>query len=104
MQANLTHLTDLTAELRRQPLGRQAEIARKAQAVQTELRDARPDRRRRPRHAAGRDQPRGGVPGTGPARRRAGRSRRRRWRGKRQQELETARSPRRAPGASQAAL
>ncbi|MBC3190753.1 chromosome segregation protein SMC [Pseudonocardia sp. C8] len=43
MQANLTRLTDLTAELRRQlkPLGRQAEIARKAQAVQTELRDAR---------------------------------------------------------------
>ncbi|MEQ3554815.1 chromosome segregation protein SMC [Pseudonocardia nematodicida] len=43
MQANLTRLTDLTAELRRQlkPLGRQAEIARKAQSVQTELRDAR---------------------------------------------------------------
>ncbi|MFP5072277.1 chromosome segregation protein SMC [Pseudonocardia nantongensis] len=43
MQANLTRLTDLTAELRRalKPLGRQAEIARKAQAVQTELRDAR---------------------------------------------------------------
>ncbi|MBN9111066.1 MAG: chromosome segregation protein SMC [Pseudonocardia sp.] len=43
MQANLTRLTDLTAELRRQlkPLGRQAEIARRAQAVQSELRDAR---------------------------------------------------------------
>ena len=43
MQANLTRLTDLTAELRRQlkPLGRQAEIARRAQSVQTELRDAR---------------------------------------------------------------
>ncbi|HEV2783185.1 MAG TPA: chromosome segregation protein SMC, partial [Actinophytocola sp.] len=43
MQANLTRLTDLTGELRRQlkPLGRQAEIARKAQAVQAELRDAR---------------------------------------------------------------
>jgi chromosome segregation protein len=43
MQANLTRLTDLTAELRRQlkPLGKQAEIARKAQAVQAELRDAR---------------------------------------------------------------
>ncbi|WP_226352495.1 chromosome segregation protein SMC [Pseudonocardia sp. ICBG601] len=43
MQANLTRLTDLTAELRRQlkPLGRQAEIARRAQAVQTELRAAR---------------------------------------------------------------
>nr|WP_211177326.1 chromosome segregation protein SMC [Pseudonocardia acidicola] len=43
MQANLTRLTDLTAELRRQlkPLGRQAEIARRAQAVQAELRDAR---------------------------------------------------------------
>jgi chromosome segregation protein len=43
MQANLTRLTDLTAELRRQlkPLGRQAEIARRAQQVQAELRDAR---------------------------------------------------------------
>ncbi|KAA2253614.1 chromosome segregation protein SMC [Solihabitans fulvus] len=43
MQANLTRLTDLTAELRRQlkPLGKQAEIARKAQAVQSDLRDAR---------------------------------------------------------------
>src|SRR5688500_6262268 len=43
MQANLTRLTDLTAELRRQlkPLGRQAEIARRAQAVQAELREAR---------------------------------------------------------------
>ncbi|MGQ0573961.1 MAG: chromosome segregation SMC family protein, partial [Pseudonocardia sp.] len=42
MQANLTRLTDLTGELRRQlkPLGRQAEIARRAQAVQSELRDA----------------------------------------------------------------
>ena len=43
MQANLTRLTDLTSELRRQlkPLGRQAEIARKAAAVQADLRDAR---------------------------------------------------------------
>jgi chromosome segregation protein len=43
MQANLTRLTDLTSELRRQlkPLGKQAEIARKAQAVQAELRDSR---------------------------------------------------------------
>ncbi|RZS39323.1 condensin subunit Smc [Herbihabitans rhizosphaerae] len=43
MQANLTRLTDLTGELRRQlkPLGKQAEIARKAQAVQAELRDSR---------------------------------------------------------------
>jgi len=43
MQANLNRLNDLTAELRRQlkPLGKQAEIARKAQAVQAELRDAR---------------------------------------------------------------
>nr|WP_218888854.1 chromosome segregation protein SMC [Saccharopolyspora hordei] len=43
MQANLTRLTDLTGELRRQlkPLGKQAEIARKAQTVQAELRDAR---------------------------------------------------------------
>jgi chromosome segregation protein len=43
MQANLTRLTDLTAELRRQlkPLGRQAEIARRAAGIQAELRDAR---------------------------------------------------------------
>jgi chromosome segregation protein len=43
MQANLTRLTDLTGELRRQlkPLGKQAEIARKAQSVQSDLRDAR---------------------------------------------------------------
>ncbi len=43
MQANLTRITDLTAELRRQlkPLGRQAEVARRAQGVQSELRDAR---------------------------------------------------------------
>ncbi|RSM85445.1 chromosome segregation protein SMC [Kibdelosporangium aridum] len=43
MQANLTRLTDLTGELRRQlkPLGKQAEIARRAQVVQAELRDAR---------------------------------------------------------------
>jgi len=43
MQTNLTRLTDLTGELRRQlkPLGKQAEIARRAQTVQAELRDAR---------------------------------------------------------------
>jgi chromosome segregation protein len=43
MQANLTRVTDLTGELRRQlkPLGRQAEIARRAQGVQAELRDSR---------------------------------------------------------------
>jgi chromosome segregation protein len=43
MQANLTRLTDLTAELRRQlkPLGKQAEVARRAQLIQSELRDAR---------------------------------------------------------------
>lgn len=43
MQANLTRLTDLTAELRRQlgPLGRQAEVARRARTVQEDLRDAR---------------------------------------------------------------
>jgi chromosome segregation protein len=43
MQANLTRLTDLTGELRRQlkPLGRQAEIARRAAGVQAELRDSR---------------------------------------------------------------
>jgi chromosome segregation protein len=43
MQANLNRLNDLTAELRRQlkPLGRQAEVARRATAIQAELRDAR---------------------------------------------------------------
>ena len=43
MQANLNRLTDLTAELRRQlkPLGRQAEVARRAAAIQADLRDAR---------------------------------------------------------------
>jgi chromosome segregation protein len=43
MQANLTRVTDLTGELRRQlkPLGRQAEIARRAAGVQAELRDSR---------------------------------------------------------------
>ncbi|MBK1786817.1 chromosome segregation protein SMC [Prauserella cavernicola] len=43
MQANLDRLNDLTTELRRQlkPLGKQAEIARRAQVVQSELRDAR---------------------------------------------------------------
>ena len=43
MQANLTRLGDLTSEIRRQlgPLGRQAEVARKAAVVQTDLRDAR---------------------------------------------------------------
>jgi len=43
MQANLARLGDLTAELRRQlkPLGRQAEVAKRAQTVQADLRDAR---------------------------------------------------------------
>lgn len=43
MQANLTRLADLTTEVRRQlgPLGRQAEIARKAATIQADLRDAR---------------------------------------------------------------
>ena len=43
MQANLTRVTDLTNELRRQlkPLGKQAEIARRAAGVQAELRDSR---------------------------------------------------------------
>ncbi|WP_175009613.1 chromosome segregation protein SMC [Cellulosimicrobium sp. TH-20] len=43
MQANLTRLADLTTEIRRQlgPLGRQAEIARKAATIQADLRDAR---------------------------------------------------------------
>ncbi len=43
MQANLTRLQDLTVELRRQlkPLGRQAEVARRASEVQADLRDAK---------------------------------------------------------------
>ena len=43
MQANLTRLVDLTGELGRRlkPLGRQAEVARKAATIQAELRDAR---------------------------------------------------------------
>ncbi|PLW65124.1 chromosome segregation protein SMC, partial [Streptomyces sp. DJ] len=43
MQANLTRVQDLVAELRRQlkPLGRQAQAARRAAVVQAELRDAR---------------------------------------------------------------
>jgi chromosome segregation protein len=41
--ANLARLTDLTTELRRQlkPLGRQAEVARRAATIQADLRDAR---------------------------------------------------------------
>ncbi|MCW2878787.1 MAG: chromosome segregation protein [Sphaerisporangium sp.] len=43
MQANLTRVQDLANELRRQlkPLGRQAEIARKAAVIQADQRDAR---------------------------------------------------------------
>src|SRR5690606_10289691 len=43
MEANLNRLTDLTSELRRQlkPLGRQAELARRAAGIQADLRDAR---------------------------------------------------------------
>lgn len=43
MAANLARLTDLTTELRRQlkPLGRQAEAAQRAAAIQADLRDAR---------------------------------------------------------------
>jgi chromosome segregation protein len=43
MQANMTRLADLTTELGRQlkPLGRQAQLARKAAAIQADLRDAR---------------------------------------------------------------
>ncbi len=42
MQANLTRVQDLTRELRRQltPLGKQAEVARRASVIQTDLRDA----------------------------------------------------------------
>jgi chromosome segregation protein len=43
MQANLARLSDLAGELRRQltPLGKQAEVARRAQQVQFTVRDAR---------------------------------------------------------------
>src|SRR5213082_4311152 len=43
MQANLTRLQDLTTELRRQlkPLGKQAEVARRAAGIQADLRDAK---------------------------------------------------------------
>jgi len=43
MEANLTRVTDLTGEIRRQlgPLGRQAEAARKAAVIQADARDAR---------------------------------------------------------------
>ncbi|MCW2523044.1 MAG: chromosome segregation protein, partial [Frankiales bacterium] len=43
MQTNLTRLNDLTTELGRQlkPLGRQAEVARRAAGIQAELRDSR---------------------------------------------------------------
>ena len=43
MEANLMRLQDLTTELRRQlkPLGRQAEVARRAVVIQSEVRDAR---------------------------------------------------------------
>ncbi|MCU1532798.1 MAG: chromosome segregation protein [Arthrobacter sp.] len=43
MQTNLQRLSDLTGEIRRQltPLGKQAEVARRAQTVQFEVRDAR---------------------------------------------------------------
>ncbi|HTC68874.1 MAG TPA: chromosome segregation protein SMC [Acidothermaceae bacterium] len=43
MQANMTRVQDLTTELRRQlgPLGKQAEVARRAAVVQADLRDSR---------------------------------------------------------------
>ncbi|WP_179957351.1 chromosome segregation protein SMC [Georgenia yuyongxinii] len=43
MQANLARVNDLSAEIRRQlgPLARQADVARRAQVVQADLRDAR---------------------------------------------------------------
>ena len=43
MQTNLTRIQDITVELRRQlkPLGKQAEVARKAATIQAELRDAK---------------------------------------------------------------
>ena len=43
MQANLARIQDLTVELRRQlrPLGKQAEVAKKAETIQADLRDAK---------------------------------------------------------------
>lgn len=43
MEGNLTRLQDLTTELRRQlkPLGKQAEVARRAVVIQTDVRDSR---------------------------------------------------------------
>ena len=43
MQGNMARIQDLTSELRRQlkPLGKQAEVAKKASAIQAELRDAK---------------------------------------------------------------
>ncbi|WP_061964344.1 chromosome segregation protein SMC [Demequina aurantiaca] len=43
MQANLTRVQDLTGEIRRQlgPLGKQAEVARQAQTIQADARDAK---------------------------------------------------------------
>ncbi len=43
MQANLIRVSDLTAEIRRQlgPLGKQADVARRAATVQADVRDAR---------------------------------------------------------------
>jgi chromosome segregation protein len=43
MQANLTRVNDLTGEIRRQlgPLGKQAEVARQAQTIQADARDAK---------------------------------------------------------------
>ena len=43
MQGNLTRVQDLTAEIRRQlgPLGKQAQVARQAQTIQAQVRDAR---------------------------------------------------------------
>ncbi len=43
MQANLSRIQDLTVELRRQlkPLGKQAEVARKASTIQSDVRDSR---------------------------------------------------------------
>ena len=78
MQANLNRLTDLTGEIRRQlrPLGRQAEVARRAAGVQADLRDARmrllADDLATMRAAAGRRGRRRDRPARPPGRGRAG--------------------------------
>jgi energy-coupling factor transporter ATP-binding protein EcfA2 len=101
MQANLTRLVDLTAELSRRlkPLGRQAEVARRAAVIQAELRSPASCTRMRPTRP--RSSP-NGPPLTGSSRMRGprrpswtrSRSRpRRSWPGRRRPGSRSPRSP-----------